>query len=95
VKAARFLTPLLAGATLILLCSNAVPTVLRKHRLMEERRRLRIELEGEKRREDRLRAETEALQHDPFYLQRVLIETWKARPKGAIALDRLGRVNEK
>ena len=61
---------------------------------MEERRRLRIELEEQKIREQRLRAETKALQSDPFYLQRVLIETWKAKPKGAIALDRLGRVNE-
>ncbi|MHC4224038.1 MAG: hypothetical protein ACYSX0_05110 [Planctomycetota bacterium] len=83
-KAARFLTPVLAGATLILIFSNALPTVRRKHRLQEEKRRLVMELEEEQKRARRLQAESRALKTDRFYLQRLLIDIWKAKPKGAI-----------
>jgi hypothetical protein len=84
VKAARFLTPVLAGATLILIFSNALPTVLRKHRLQEEKRRLVLELEEERERARRLLAESRALKTDRFYLQRLLIDIWRAKPKGAV-----------
>jgi hypothetical protein len=83
VKAARFLTPLLAGATLILIFSNALPTVVRKHRLQEEKRRLVLELKEERERARRLQAESRALKTDRFYLQRLLIDIWKAKPTGA------------
>jgi hypothetical protein len=84
VKAARFLPPLLACATLVLLGANALPTVQRKHLLQRERARLLRELEQEEREAARLRAEVEALAHDPFYLERMLVETWNAMPEGAV-----------
>ncbi len=83
-KAARLTTPLLAGATVILLLANAFPTVLRKHRLQEERNRLIRELNLELERGRGLREHAEALSNDRFYLQRVLAETWHGTPQGAI-----------
>jgi hypothetical protein len=85
VKAARFLPPLLAGATLILIGANALPTAHRKHRLQEERLRLVRELREEQDRTRVIAAEIEALQADPFYIERVLIETWGGAPEGAQA----------
>jgi hypothetical protein len=85
VKAARFLPPLLAGATLILIGANALPTAHRKHRLQEERIRLVHELRQEENRTRTIAAEIEALQSDPFYIERVLIETWGGAPEGAQA----------
>lgn len=84
-KAARFLPPLLAGATLILLGANALPTAKRKHRLQEEQTRLVRELRSEDRRMNALVLEIEALRGDPFYLERMLIETWGGMPEGAEA----------
>jgi len=87
----RILPPLLAGATLILLASNALPTVLRKHRLQRERHRLVKELRLEQERSARLRAEIEALRGDPFYLERVALETWGGTPSGAVRWDAADR----
>jgi len=84
VKAPRWTIPVLAGATVILVCANAFPTVLRKHRLQTERNRLIRELDRERERGRELRGRVEALSHDRFYLQRVLAETWHTTPPGAI-----------
>jgi hypothetical protein len=83
VKASRALFPLLAGMTLLLLGANAVPTVQRKHLLREERLRLERAILREEREAERLLAEIDALRHDPFYVERLLLETWKGVPKGA------------
>jgi hypothetical protein len=87
VKATRFLPPLLAAATLLLLGANALPTVHRKHRLRRERTRVHRKLEREERRALRLRAEVEALAMDPFCQERLLVETWQQAPPGAIRFD--------
>lgn len=84
-KAARFLPPLLAGATLILIGANALPTAIRKHRLQDERIRLVRKLRQEEDRVQRIAAEIDALKKDPFYIERVLIETWGGAPEGARA----------
>ena len=86
-KATRFLPPLLAAATLLLLGANALPTVHRKHRLRRERARVLFQLEREERRATRLRAEVEALAMDPFCQERLLVETWQRAPRGAIPFD--------
>ncbi len=82
-KASRFLPPLLAGMTLLLLGANAVPSMQRKQLLREERRRLERELKVEEREGARVLAEVDALVHDPFYVERVLVETWHGVPQGA------------
>jgi len=81
---ARCLPPILAAATLLLLGANALPSVQRKHLLQEERRRLERELSEEERVARRLTVEVEALRHDPFYLERVFVETWQGVPQGAV-----------
>lgn len=86
-KAARFLTPLLAGATVVLVASNALPTMHRKHRLLEEKRELVRQLELERDRGRGLRERVRALKEDRFYVQRVLAETWAGIPKGAIPFE--------
>ena len=86
-KAARFLPPLLAAATLLLLGSNALPTVRRKHRVRRERSRVTLELQRAEQRAARLRAEVEALAKDPFCQERLLVETWQQAPPGAIPFD--------
>ncbi len=83
-KVTRLTTPLLAGATVILLAANAFPTVRRKHRLQEERNRLVLELRHEQERGKMLRERAEAIAGDRFYLQRMLAETWRGVPAGAI-----------
>lgn len=82
-KASRVLPPLLAAMTLLLLGANAVPSVERKHLLREERRRLERELRHESREGARIAAEVDALGHDPFYVERMLVETWHGVPQGA------------
>jgi type VI protein secretion system component VasF len=87
VRAARFLPPLLAAATLLLLGANALPTVRRKHRIRAERARVLKELHREQGRAARLRAEVEALAQDAFCVERMLLETWHETPPGAIPFD--------
>jgi hypothetical protein len=88
VRAAHQLVPhILAGATLILLAANAVPTVQRKHRLLEQKRELLRKLEREQERGRRLEAEIRALQYDPFCVQKELAETWRTIPAGTIPWD--------
>jgi hypothetical protein len=87
VKAARFLPPLLAAATLLLLGANALPTVHRKHRIRRERTRVLQHLQREERRAAHLRAEVEALAKDAFCVERLLVETWHEAPPGAIPFD--------
>jgi len=87
VKAARLTAPLLAAATLILIGANALPTVCRKHCLLRERARLERELETERARGARLEAEVDALRNDPFYVERLFVETWHVPPPGAIPLE--------
>lgn len=82
-RASRILFPLLAGMTLLLLGANAVPSVHRKHLLRTERERLEREVLREEGEGLRLKAELLALAHDPFYVERTLIETWKGVPQGA------------
>ena len=82
-KASRVLPPVLAGMTLLLLGANAVPSMQRKQLLREERRRLERELKREEREGARVLAEVDALVHDPFYVERVLVETWHGVPQGA------------
>jgi len=86
-KAARFLPPLLAGATLLLLCANALPSTHRRQVLRRERERLLRQLEEEETVGRRLRAEVEALRADPFYIERTLLETWRGVPRGAVPFD--------
>ena len=83
-KASRVLPPLLAAMTLLLLGANALPSVQRKHLLREERRRLEREVRREEREGARIGAEIDALAHDPFYLERMLVETWQGVPQGAV-----------
>ena len=90
-KAARFLPPLLAAATLLLLGANALPTVRRKHRVRRERARVFQELKREEQWAARLRAEVEALATDPFCRERMLVETWRQTPPGAIPFDPAAR----
>ncbi len=80
----RFVIPLLAGATVVLLAANAFPTITRKHRLQRERNRLIRDLSGEQKRGRELSQKLDAIKHDRFYLQRVLAETWRGVPEGAI-----------
>jgi hypothetical protein len=87
VKAARSVPLLLAAATLILLGANALPTANRKHRLQDERNRLILELRHEEERMKSLAAEVRALREDPFYVERLLVETWQGVPEGAVAFD--------
>lgn len=86
-KAARFLPPVLAAATLLLLGANALPTVQRKHRIRSERAKVLQELQREERRAALLRAEVEALAKDDFCVERLLVETWHRTPPGAIPFD--------
>ena len=81
-RAARFSAPLLAAATLILLAANAWPTIQRKHLLIRERQRLSDHLASERARGDQLSAEIDALQNDPFVIERVYVETWRKDPAG-------------
>jgi hypothetical protein len=83
VKATRVLPPLLAAATLLLVGANAVPSIQRKHLLEKEGARLASELRHEERIARRLAREVDALARDPFYLERVLVETWSGTPRGA------------
>jgi hypothetical protein len=69
--------------TLLLVGANALPTVQRKQVLREERRRLERELRVEERAGDRLAAEVDALATDPFYVERMVVETWNGVPQGA------------
>jgi len=85
VRASRLLTPLLAGATVLLAVSNVVPATARKHALAERRQVLLRKLEAEREREQRLHAELEALRTDAFVLERLLCETWNLAPPGALA----------
>ncbi|MHC4957072.1 MAG: hypothetical protein ACYTGN_01755 [Planctomycetota bacterium] len=82
-KASRFLTPLLAGATIVLISANAVPTIGRKHRLEQERRRVMREYEAERARATDLMKRVHAVQHDRFYLERRVAETYRTAPPGA------------
>ena len=84
-RAPYLLPAVLAGATLILLGANALPTTIRRKRLEKEFRRLSGKLEREHDRGAWLRLEIDALRHDPFYLERTLIETWNGIPEGAQA----------
>jgi hypothetical protein len=70
--------------TLLLLGANALPSVQRKHLLRAERQRLEREVRREEREGARITAETDALAHDPFYLERMLVETWQGVPQGAV-----------
>jgi uncharacterized protein YlxW (UPF0749 family) len=87
VRAGRFLAPLLAGVTILLLVCNVVPASTRRHRLQEEHLELVRELRREQARSEQLAAEIEALQNDPFVLERALIETWNEAPEGAMEWD--------
>ena len=73
--AAKFLPPLLAAATLLLLGANALPSVNHKHRLRKERTRLVRELEAARKSEATLNARIHALRNDSFFLERMLVET--------------------
>ncbi len=75
---------MIAIATLVLLFANALPCIMKKQRLGEERRRLERELVREWEREDRLTAENFALLHDPFSIERLCLETWRIPPEGVI-----------
>lgn len=86
-RAGRFLAPLLAGVTILLLACNVVPASNRRHRLLSDHRQLLKELAQEKARAQRLTAEIHALENDPFVLERVLVETWNEVPEGAMAWD--------
>jgi len=70
--------------TLLLVGANAFPTVQRKLLLREERHRLEREVRQEERRGARLAAEVDALVNDPFYLERLVVETWNGVPQGAM-----------
>ena len=83
----RWTAPLLAAATLLLVGANALPSIERKRVLGGEIERLEVELGKEEARRDRLRAEIEALRGDPFYLERVYLETWVKDPVGAVRFD--------
>jgi hypothetical protein len=83
VTGSRLLAPFLAGATLILLGANALPTSVRKKRLLVEATRLRMELRVEQERCARVAAEIDALRNDPWYRERLLVETWRTTPAGA------------
>ena len=86
-KAARFVPPLLIGATLILLGANALPTVHRKHALQRERFRLEREIEVGNKQNRELILQIRALRDDPFYVERKLIETWQSVPQGMVRFD--------
>ena len=86
-RTSRLLPPFLAGATLVLLGANALPTSLRKKRLIEKTAVLRQELRHEEERRERLEAEIAALRNDPFYIERVFVETWRTTPAGARRLE--------
>jgi hypothetical protein len=90
VNAAKILPPVFAGMTLVLLTTNAVPAGRQRQRLKEEEQRLEAALQLEHERGRTLRAELEALQHDPFVLERWLVETWKGVPQGAIPYEQIG-----
>lgn len=93
-KAAQVLPPLLAAATLLLIGANALPTAHRKHRLQERYRHLDRAMKQERQSEQRLRAEIDALANDPFYFERLVVETWRGVPEGAIAFDPTGDEHE-
>lgn len=82
-RVSRLLPYVLAGMTVLLVGANALPTVQRKQVLREERRRIERELREEERAGDRLAAEVEALATDPFYVERMVVETWNGVPQGA------------
>jgi len=83
-RLAPLLPYLLAGATLLVLGANAVPTTSRKALLLRERARLRARLLEEERRRARLEADLEALAHDPFVLERAAAEAWRRLPPGVL-----------
>ncbi|MEM8886239.1 MAG: hypothetical protein AAGD14_19425 [Planctomycetota bacterium] len=85
-NATRLLPFLLAGMTLVVLFANALPAAQHKHRLQKEEREL-VEAYREARdRQVHLAAEAHALRHDPFYVERVVAETWCVSPDGAVPL---------
>ena len=86
-KASTVLPPLLAAMTLVLLGANAVPTAKRKQVLLEERRRLEVEVKRGEREGARIAAELDALAQDPFYVERLLVETWHGVPQGATRFE--------
>ena len=86
-RAGQLLAPLLAGVTILLLICNVLPASTRRHRLLSEHSQLVQELALEKARSQRLIAEIDALETDPFVLERVLVETWNEVPEGAVAWD--------
>lgn len=73
--------------TLLLLGANAVPSAQRKQVLREERRRLEIEVGRGEREGARIAAEVEALLRDPFYVERLVVETWHGVPQGATPFE--------
>ncbi len=75
---------LLAGATLLLLSANALPTTQRRVLLERERASLRERLREEERLRVRMEAELDALANDPFVLQRSACEAWRRLPAGLI-----------
>ncbi|MFQ5844025.1 MAG: hypothetical protein ACE5JG_03465 [Planctomycetota bacterium] len=85
-RGSRLLPAVLAGATLVLIGANAVPTIARKHRLQRERGRLERRIGRERRRAVTLRRQFEALRHDRFVLERWARETWHVPPPDAVPL---------
>ena len=86
-KASTVLPPVLAAMTLLLLGANAVPTMQRKQVLREERRRLEVEVKRGELEGKRITAELDALVRDPFYVERMVVETWHNVPRGAVAFE--------
>ena len=85
-RSSRLLPPVFAGAALLLLFANALPTTLRKHRLQIEQARLREHLEHEQRRAQQIGAALHALRSDAFVVERWTRETWKRPPADAVPL---------
>ncbi|MGQ0613429.1 MAG: hypothetical protein ACT4PV_06815 [Planctomycetaceae bacterium] len=83
-RVSSLLPYLLAGATLLLLGANALPTTQRRLLLLRERASLRERLRDEERLRIRLEAELDALARDPFVLQRAACEAWRRPPPGLI-----------
>jgi cell division protein FtsB len=87
VSVARFLPPVLAAATLLLLGANAIPAAQRKHALQRERLRLDAQLREAEAENLRLRAELAALREDPFVLERYACEAWRRLPPGTVRFE--------
>ena len=85
-RTSRLLPPVFAGAALLLLFANALPTTLRKHRLQVEQARLRKHLAHEQRRAQQLDEALHALRSDAFVVERWTRETWKRPPIDAVPL---------